>query len=92
LLSWAYHQPAVRDIFINTLPVGGPNGTITDRALPSSVRAKTGSLSGVSTLSGYVFTHSGDPIVFSILMNGFTGSSKPYRDLQDNIIQYLERL
>jgi D-alanyl-D-alanine carboxypeptidase/D-alanyl-D-alanine-endopeptidase (penicillin-binding protein 4) len=92
LLSWAYHQPAVRDIFINTLPVGGLNGTITDRALPSRVRAKTGSLSGVSTLSGYVFTHSGHPIVFSILMNGFTGSSKPYRDLQDNIVQYLERL
>ncbi|MBT3947773.1 MAG: D-alanyl-D-alanine carboxypeptidase/D-alanyl-D-alanine-endopeptidase [Candidatus Marinimicrobia bacterium] len=92
LLSWAYQSPSVRGKFINTLPIGGLNGTITDRTLPSSVRAKTGSLSGVSALSGYVFTQSGESIAFSILMNGFTGSTKPFRQLQDQIVQYLERL
>ncbi|MBC8346437.1 MAG: D-alanyl-D-alanine carboxypeptidase/D-alanyl-D-alanine-endopeptidase [Candidatus Marinimicrobia bacterium] len=92
LLSWAYHTPSIRDLFIHTLPIGGQNGTIENRMLPASVRAKTGSLSGVSALSGYVITQSGEPIVFSILMNGFTGSTKPYRDLQDHIVQYLEGL
>ncbi|MEE8335671.1 MAG: D-alanyl-D-alanine carboxypeptidase, partial [Candidatus Neomarinimicrobiota bacterium] len=51
--------------------------------------AKTGTLAGVSALSGYVFTNSGEPLVFSILMNGYAGSSAPFRNLQDEIAQIL---
>ncbi|MBN4080907.1 D-alanyl-D-alanine carboxypeptidase/D-alanyl-D-alanine-endopeptidase, partial [Caldithrix abyssi] len=70
LLSWAYNTPSIRDNFLATLPIGGQNGTLKDRNLSSNVHAKTGSLSGVSSLSGYVFTQSGETIAFSILMNG----------------------
>ncbi|MEA1882823.1 MAG: D-alanyl-D-alanine carboxypeptidase/D-alanyl-D-alanine-endopeptidase [Candidatus Marinimicrobia bacterium] len=92
LLTWAYESPTIRDNFIQTLPRGGKDGTLEDRTLPATVFAKTGSLSGVTSLSGYVFTQSEEPIVFSILMNGFAGSSTPYRKLQDQIVTYLAGL
>ena len=50
---------------------------------------KTGSLSGVSTLSGYIINKNADTIVFSILMNGFEGSPEPYNKLQDQIVRAL---
>ena len=53
------------------------------------VKAKTGGLSGVSNLSGYVFSPRYGPVAFSLLMNGYRGSSQPYRSLQDAIIKQL---
>ncbi len=95
LLTWAYNQESVKDKLLLALPNGG-DGTLEDR-FPNHkggnrVFAKTGSLSGVTSLSGYVFTKSGEPIVFSILMNGFSGSSAPFRKLQDQIVTYLTSL
>jgi D-alanyl-D-alanine carboxypeptidase/D-alanyl-D-alanine-endopeptidase (penicillin-binding protein 4) len=46
-------------------------------------RAKTGSLIGVSTLSGYCTAPSGDALTFSLLMNGV--STTYARRLQDRI-------
>ena len=92
LLKWAYNNPSIRNNFIQTLPQGGSNGTLQDRNISNQIYAKTGSLFSVTTLSGYVFTQSGDVIAFSILMNGFQGSSEPYRALQDKIVSILEML
>jgi D-alanyl-D-alanine carboxypeptidase/D-alanyl-D-alanine-endopeptidase (penicillin-binding protein 4) len=58
-------------------------------AAQGNVRAKTGTLSGVSSLSGYVHTQDGDVLAFSILMQNFIGSPKPYRDAQDKIVELL---
>lgn len=91
LLTWAYDNESMRNQFINTLPNGGINGTLKDRGFPETVYAKTGSLSGVTTLSGYIFKDNDDVIVFSILMNGFTGSSSPFRKLQDQIVTALSQ-
>ncbi len=88
LLTWAYNHPEIRDQFLFTLPQGGLNGTLKDRNFPDTVLAKTGSLSGASNISGYIINKN-DVIVFSILMNGFKGSSGPYRSLQDKIINQL---
>jgi len=92
LLEWAYNNPSIRNNFIQTLPRGGPNGTLQDRNISNQIYAKTGSLFSVTTLSGYVFTQSRDVVAFSILMNGFQGSSEPYRVLQDKIVSALEML
>ena len=88
LLTWAYDHPKIRDQLLFTLPRGGLNGTLKDRGFPETVFAKTGSLAGVSNILGYIINDS-DVIVFSILMNGFTGSAGPYRSLQDQIINKL---
>lgn len=92
LLTWAYHNNYIREQLITTLPRGGWDGTLKDRLngeKGNNVFAKTGTLSGVSCLSGYILPKNGDPLVFSILMNGYVGSSKPYRNLQDSLTSIL---
>jgi serine-type D-Ala-D-Ala carboxypeptidase/endopeptidase (penicillin-binding protein 4) len=69
-------DPRHRDPFVATLPVGGQDGSIARRfvgtAAAGNVRAKTGSISNVRALSGYVTTFDGEPLVFSIIANHFT--------------------
>ena len=59
---------------IASLPTAGVDGTLDDRmrgsAAQGNCHAKTGTLTGVSALSGYCFNESGRKFVFSILMNG----------------------
>jgi len=92
LLSWAYHNPEIRNNLLNILSFTGEEGTLLDRSLPNGVYAKTGSLSGVSTFSGYILNPDKDPIAFSILMNGYKGSSLPFRELQDKIVSHLAEI
>ena len=92
LLTWVYETPSIRNNFTQTLPKGGINGTLANRNFSENVIAKTGSLSSVTSLSGYIFTQKGESLAFSILMNGFPGSSAPYRNLQDQIVNLLEDL
>ena len=95
LLTWAYENRKIRDNLLSVLPVGGWDGTLKDRMngqYANHILAKTGTLSGVSCLSGYVFTRSGEPLAFSIMMNGYVQSSGPYRNLQDNITKILSEL
>ena len=78
--------------FLNALPTGGKKeSTLEERFqnINTKIRAKTGSLYGVSTLSGYLFSEKYGPLAFSILINGYVGSSLPYRELQDNICEWL---
>ncbi len=90
-LSWMY-KSEYKDDFISTLPGGGKQDGTLERRLQTEgkyIRAKTGGLSGVSNLSGYVFSPKYGPIAFSLLISGYTGSSLPYRQLQDKIIKEL---
>ena len=90
-LLWVYKSQYKND-FISTLPGGGKrNGTLERRLKKEGkyVKAKTGGLSGVSNLSGYVFSPRYGPVAFSLLMSGYRGSSQPYRSLQDAIIRQL---
>lgn len=89
LLTRVADQPDVFPAFYATLPIAGVDGTLSTRMLGTpaerNVRAKTGTLSGISTLSGYVTTQDRERLVFSIFMQNFIGSSRPYRDAQDAI-------
>jgi D-alanyl-D-alanine carboxypeptidase/D-alanyl-D-alanine-endopeptidase (penicillin-binding protein 4) len=79
------------DAFYDSLPVAGVDGTIHDRMRSGPAkrrcRAKTGSLIGVSALSGYCTTVSGREIAFSFLMNGISTSYA--RRLQDRMTQVI---
>jgi len=92
LLFWAYNNPKIKDSLLKILSTTDQNSTLKDRKLPNGVFAKTGSLSGVTTFSGYILNDSSDPIAFSILMNGFKGSSSAFRALQDEIVTYLSKV
>jgi D-alanyl-D-alanine carboxypeptidase/D-alanyl-D-alanine-endopeptidase (penicillin-binding protein 4) len=73
--------------FEDSLSVAGRDGTLATRMRRGAARghchAKTGTLIGVSTLSGYCDARSGDVYVFSILMNAVSTSGA--RALQDRM-------
>jgi len=64
----------IGDAFIQSLALTGHEGTVVDRmhgtAAYGRCRTKTGTLTGVSNLSGYCFNRSGRLTIFSILMSG----------------------
>ena len=92
ILSWAYNNQSIKDNFLLSLPNGGENGTVKDRDLPSNTYIKSGSLAAVTTISGYIINDESNPIIFSIFMNGFEGSSDQYKGLQDQIINALANI
>jgi len=80
-------------MFLNSLPRSGLDGTMRRRMrspeTKGRVSAKTGYLSGVVALSGYVVDPQGKPVyAFSILLNKIRGVAKARR-LQDNICKIL---
>jgi D-alanyl-D-alanine carboxypeptidase/D-alanyl-D-alanine-endopeptidase (penicillin-binding protein 4) len=66
-------------------------GTLSERHTNRRCRAKTGTISGVSALSGYCRAASGDLIAFSFLMNGVGYNYERARDLQDAMTQIVAR-
>lgn len=75
VLTTMYRNPRLKDAWMTALPLGGADGTLGHRlkGTPAEgrVHAKTGSLSAVRTLSGYVQTSNGEWLVFSIVANNF---------------------
>jgi len=71
-LLLAMRNGPVGEQFIHDLALAGHTGTVASRmhgtAADGRCRTKTGTLSGVSNLSGYCFTRDGGAIAFSILM------------------------
>ncbi len=68
----AVREGRVGEDFIDSLALAGREGTVDDRmdatAAEGRCRVKTGTLTGVSALSGYCFNRSGRTMIFSILM------------------------
>jgi D-alanyl-D-alanine carboxypeptidase/D-alanyl-D-alanine-endopeptidase (penicillin-binding protein 4) len=76
ILERLYADPRHRDAFAATLAVAGRDGTIANRLkrtrAEANARVKTGSISNMRALSGYVSTRDGEPLTFSIIANDFT--------------------
>jgi serine-type D-Ala-D-Ala carboxypeptidase/endopeptidase (penicillin-binding protein 4) len=89
LLKYMYDDAKNFDYFYSTLPIGGIDGTLKDRMVNTeaekNIHAKTGSINGVSTLTGYAISRDNELIIFYIAMNGFGSNNKPYRKKQDEI-------
>ena len=89
LLSAMWQDLEIRLELLSSLPVAGRTGTLAYRmrAGPATgvVRAKTGTTSNASALSGFV----GDRYVFSVLQNGFPVSFKWARVAQDRFAAVL---
>lgn len=75
--------------FFNALPIAGVDGTIAQRmrgtAAQNNVRAKTGSLQWVRSLSGYVTDADGNRLIFSILANKWTTPASVVTATADSI-------
>jgi len=87
-LLLAMRQDPAGDDFIQDLALAGKEGTVDERmhgtAAYGRCRTKTGTLTGVSNLSGYCFNKSGRIMAFSILMNSVGNLSLSHLD-QDRI-------
>ena len=71
VLRYAYHQPDMYAIITEALPHSGVDGTLKGRMGNASMRgrivAKTGSMTGVSTLAGYAHATGGHTLAFVIM-------------------------
>jgi serine-type D-Ala-D-Ala carboxypeptidase/endopeptidase (penicillin-binding protein 4) len=89
ILIAIYKEPRIFPFFYNSLPIAGVDGTLSRRMMTypaaCNLRAKTGTLNGVSCLSGYVQTSDGEMLAFSIMMQNFITSVTDYREVQDRI-------
>ena len=89
LLKWMYNSE-YKDDFISTLPGGGWEKSTLEKRLVDEgdlVRAKTGGLSGVRNLAGYIKSKKYGDVAFSILMNGYTDYSSRYARVHDQIVK-----
>ncbi|MCB9883888.1 MAG: D-alanyl-D-alanine carboxypeptidase/D-alanyl-D-alanine-endopeptidase [Planctomycetes bacterium] len=84
-----------RDAFVAGLPIGGHSGTLRKRFLDGPahghVHAKTGYISRVVCLSGYVERRdpAAPPLVFSVMLNDFTCSDDEAKAAIDAFVQRL---
>lgn len=82
-------KSAEREAWINSLPVGGEDGSLAQRfkeAGGGTVRAKTGTLTHVTALGGYLDTKSGERLAFSIVVNNANASATAIRQWIDKIV------
>lgn len=71
VLRYAHSQPELYEILTDALPHSGTNGTLKGRmgskAMRGRIIAKTGSMTGVSTLAGYARATNGHTLAFVIM-------------------------
>ena len=93
LLRHLYFDLAVAPEFVTSLAIGGIDGTIKGRFRGGDflgrVRAKTGTLSNVSALSGYVGDH-GDVLIFAILVDDF--HHRKLEDIRDAQVRLVKQM
>ena len=94
LLRYVYNDKNIFQLLYDNMPIAGVDGTLgkrmTNGMAHNNVHAKTGTLNGVSTLSGYLTASNGHDIAFSILINNCY--DKPYaRTLQNRICEIMSK-
>ncbi|MBI5544368.1 MAG: D-alanyl-D-alanine carboxypeptidase/D-alanyl-D-alanine-endopeptidase [Deltaproteobacteria bacterium] len=81
LLRFMWQRFQLAPEFLGSLAIAGRDGTISTRMegtdAAGRLRAKTGTLENVSALSGYVLSVGGEKLVFSLMVNDFTGRLGP---------------
>jgi D-alanyl-D-alanine carboxypeptidase/D-alanyl-D-alanine-endopeptidase (penicillin-binding protein 4) len=88
LLRYAYQRVDLYDRLLPALPLAGVDGTLKKRmkgtAAENNVQAKTGTLTGVISLAGYLTAANGHRLCFAIMNQGVMKAADA-RTLQDKL-------
>ena len=88
-----YFDLAHFDDFYNSLSIAGVDGTLEHRLegtkAENNFHGKTGTLNGVSSVSGYLTTDGGDDLIISIIFEFNRKGARYHRRIQDDIIKLL---
>ena len=88
LLIHAYRTPDILKHLMPALPIAGVDGTLKKRMIDTpaydNVKAKTGTVTGISALAGYLTTADGRPLCFAIINQGVMRSADG-RAFQDKV-------
>ena len=92
LLRYAYRNSNIYLHLLPSLPVAGRDGTLKNRMkgtfAEENVKAKTGTVAGVSALAGYCTAANGHQLCFSIMNQGIM-SPEPGRRFQNSVCNAL---
>lgn len=95
-LKYAYNRPDIYAKLLESLPVAGIDGTLKNRMKSGSpafarVHAKTGTVTGISTLSGYLRAANGHELAFSVMNQNILSGARA-RAFQDEVCKALVEL
>ena len=92
LLIYAYRKMSIFRELYPSLPIAGQDGTLKKRMVKSiangRVKAKTGTVTGVTTLSGYCASSNGHMLAFSIMNQGVLKIAEG-RNFQDRVCEIM---
>ena len=92
VLRYAWQNADISEQLLPTLPIAGVDGTLKDRLKQSpafrNVRAKTGTVSAISSLAGYCTASNGHPLAFCIINQGVV-KAKDGKAFQDKVCTLL---
>ncbi len=92
ILEYMYRSDLKKE-WMELFPIAGIDGTLSGRMkgtkAQDNVRAKTGTISAVRGLSGYLSTDEGEEIVFSFLINGHLRSTRETDYITDNVLKII---
>jgi D-alanyl-D-alanine carboxypeptidase/D-alanyl-D-alanine-endopeptidase (penicillin-binding protein 4) len=90
----AMDQSPYAKIYRQSLPASGINGTLKNRfgGVENLIQAKTGTMTGVVALSGYITPKDYEPLVFSIIVNQSDQKAIATRQAIDEVVVLLTRL
>ncbi len=90
LLKTIYDDPENFNTFYSSLASAGLDGTLEERlvgfGLKNNFHGKTGTLNGISAISGYLTTLSGKNVILSMIFHFNSHGAEYWREIQDEII------
>ena len=93
ILEKMYFDVANFEDYYKSLSIAGVDGTLRGRFIgttaENNLHGKTGTLDGISSLSGYVTTANGDDLIVSIIMEFDKKGNRFHHSIQDEIIKTL---
>jgi serine-type D-Ala-D-Ala carboxypeptidase/endopeptidase (penicillin-binding protein 4) len=93
VLAHIEHDERLKGVFESTLPVAGHDGTLENRlrntAADGNARVKTGSMTNVRAMAGYVRSADGDTLAFAVFANNYENSSSVIMSAFDSIVSRL---